>query len=314
MSRLDTRHGTALRPALVRAAALAALVGLVAGIPSWLLEIGGLPFAHVDATAPLRAALHGTGGDLHVIMSWLGQMALVIAWSAWSWTMVCVVLELRYRRSGRSPALLPGSRWTQWVVAGVVGTALTLGGVARSAPGPRALGSRTGGWSFSVSAVQIATSAHGRPVRPATADVGPVTSGGVTRTASEPTVSRDPARGPTTGGVRPVGAGEASPGARGATGARAPDVVAEGPAGTAVTHTVSTRETLWSVAERRLGAAGRWREIAVLNYDRIQPDGGRLTVDHWIRPVFGTTSCSRHQPFRSTAGPDASPVGSSGRP
>ncbi len=44
------------------------------------------------------------------------------------------------------------------------------------------------------------------------------------------------------------------------------------------------RETLWSIAEDRLGSPFRWKEIAALNYDVPQADGGALTPDHWIRP------------------------------
>ena len=50
------------------------------------------------------------------------------------------------------------------------------------------------------------------------------------------------------------------------------------------THTVSGRETLWSIAESRLGSARRWHEIAELNYGVRQADGRALTESRWIEP------------------------------
>ena len=45
-----------------------------------------------------------------------------------------------------------------------------------------------------------------------------------------------------------------------------------------------SRDTLWSIAANHLGDPLRWHEIADLNRERVQPDGGRLTDPHWIRP------------------------------
>jgi nucleoid-associated protein YgaU/DNA-binding SARP family transcriptional activator len=44
------------------------------------------------------------------------------------------------------------------------------------------------------------------------------------------------------------------------------------------------RDTLWSIAAKHLGDPLRWHEIVELNRGRVQPDGGRLTDPHWIRP------------------------------
>jgi len=49
-------------------------------------------------------------------------------------------------------------------------------------------------------------------------------------------------------------------------------------------HRVTGRETLWSIADTRLGAARRWREIADLNYSVRQSDGRSLTETHWVEP------------------------------
>ena len=50
------------------------------------------------------------------------------------------------------------------------------------------------------------------------------------------------------------------------------------------TVTVKRGDTLWELAEQYLGAGGRYREIADLNYGRPQPDGRTLTEAHWIYP------------------------------
>jgi DNA-binding SARP family transcriptional activator len=49
-------------------------------------------------------------------------------------------------------------------------------------------------------------------------------------------------------------------------------------------YTVQRGDTLWSIAETHLGDPERWREIARLNYNVPQPDGGALTDSHWIYP------------------------------
>ncbi|MQA06705.1 MAG: LysM peptidoglycan-binding domain-containing protein, partial [Streptosporangiales bacterium] len=49
-------------------------------------------------------------------------------------------------------------------------------------------------------------------------------------------------------------------------------------------YIVQPRDTLWGIAERRLGDGHRYADIAELNYGRPQPDGSQLTSSHWIRP------------------------------
>ncbi len=48
------------------------------------------------------------------------------------------------------------------------------------------------------------------------------------------------------------------------------------------THTVESGDTLWDIAQSRLGDGHRWREIADLNYGLPQPDGRALTDAHWL--------------------------------
>ena len=54
-------------------------------------------------------------------------------------------------------------------------------------------------------------------------------------------------------------------------------------------YTVMPGDSLWQIAEERLGDGGRYHEIAKLNYDVVQTDGRTLTRDHWIRPGWTLT-------------------------
>ena len=70
-------------------------------------------------------------------------------------------------------------------------------------------------------------------------------------------------------------------------------------------HHVVPRETLWSIANVRLGSALRWKELAELNYGVRQPDGGALGQDHWICPGWTLTLPSRAlgDPAEASSGP-----------
>ena len=50
------------------------------------------------------------------------------------------------------------------------------------------------------------------------------------------------------------------------------------------TYTVRPGDSLWQIAQDRLGDGARYAEIATLNYDAPQPDGLTLTGEHWLRP------------------------------
>ena len=82
--------------------------------------------------------------------------------------------------------------------------------------------------------------------------------------------------------------------ARGTTAASAatrdsgPAPVAPGTVATAATdaavHVVAPGESLWNIAEHRLGNPQQWKQIYELNRHRVQPDGGTLTDPKVIRP------------------------------
>ncbi len=181
----------------------------------------------------------------------------------------------------------------QWLVAALVGTAFALGGMARSPHalhpvGPQAPGGRVtasaGPRSPGPSSTAPSSSAPRSPGPPAgVVEPAPPSSPGGPRSGSaarhgRPTVAVSLLEVPGTGKA-PGGDAEPGPSASSPAGSG----IAVSPVSTGI-HLVGDRETLWSVADQRLGSPRRWREIAALNYDRPQPDGGRLTTDHWIRP------------------------------
>ena len=252
-------RSTSRRGTMLRLVARIALVVVVVGVPIWLAGQGGTTVLHLDPRLLWRAAADARSDDTRAVISWLGRVALAVAWVAWAWTVVCLFVELHGWASGRTPRRLPASRTLQWMAACLVGTAFALGGVGR-AP------------------------AHAHPVG--------IYATRQTRTA--PTtewirgaMSEMPPDASTPPGVwTPRSAGLVM--ASGRTPVERPLVVlgrgaSEVPA-PARTHTVTARETLWSVAELRLGSALRWASVAELNYGRVQFDGASLGRDHWIRP------------------------------
>jgi len=251
--------------------ASATIVVLVVGVPVALTAAAGGPSAHLDPGALWRATLRHRPGDVRVVTGWLGRAALLLAWIAWAWLTLCVLVEIRAWMSGRSTARLPASRALQWVAAVLVGTAFAVGtadrvpvhhamtGEVHGSPSPKfdewhsgRNGPSEGLWadpSILESGIESAVPAVGsEEERTGSAAL----LGAVTEDTSRISLSGEPGTDP------------------------------RGPAGTR--YRVSARETLWSIAETQLGLARRWKEIAELNYGMAQPDGSRLTADHWIQP------------------------------
>ena len=238
-----------------RAAAVTSLVFVCVGVPIWLVALGGLPFAHVDPMSPIRAAVGG-GGDARAMASWLGQVALVVAWVAWSWTATCIVLETRYWLSGRSPAHLPGSRTVQWVVAGLVGTAFALGGMARSSHDLHPVGSRVTGGQVAVSAGPGSAERPSRPV--ASGSPGERPRMGATPAPADPDAVEAVTAPEVVGNRTAVCAGPGSPVAPIAPGSPAtPIIPASGESGAARSHLWPSAQTSTSCRAGR--PSGRWQ-------------------------------------------------------
>lgn len=71
-------------------------------------------------------------------------------------------------------------------------------------------------------------------------------------------------------------------------------------------HTVEAGESLWDIAEKRLGDGNRYKEIYKLNKGREQPDGGRLSDPDVIEPGWRLILPDR--PARQEPPQERSPV------
>ncbi len=240
------------------------LAGLLVGVPVWLVMSAGTPGVHLDVGALWHATAHRRPGDAREVARWLGQVALLLAWIAWAWLTVCVLVEVWAWRTGRSPVRLPASRSVQRAAALLVGTAFAVGALGR-------LPLHTVGGAGSARAAAPVEAEWSGPAMIGTATPRDGLFRYEDQVEDRPLAVDDGK--PAVGGAM---AGDTLP-AHGSL--RAP---AGGPI--VVVHAVAERETLWSVAEDRLGAARRWREIAELNYGILQPDGGSLDQSHWVLP------------------------------
>ncbi len=237
------------------------LAGLLVGVPVWLASTAGVPSIHIDIAALRQAVVHHRPGEVREVARWLGRVAVLLAWIAWAWLTVCVLLEVWAWRTGHSPVRLPASRSVQWAAAVLVGTAFAVGALGR-VPVPT-VGSSPARSGPRVEMTWTAPTA-GEYRHPPGGSILPEI--GVDHRPT-PALDRFPE-------MKFVGDAELAevPAGMPSRGAAAP------------VHTVAERETLWSVAEDHLGAARRWREIAEINYGVPQFDGGALDHTHWILP------------------------------
>lgn len=238
-------------------AATLCLAGLVVVVPWALWRLAGVPVTPGMLRALEHVALGRRSVDAGVVAGWLVRSAVLMAWATWLWLVACVVRELRGVRSRRA-GRLPGSRTMQAMVACLVGAslALLLAGRVPGEGGRRPVPVMTVGPPGPLRVVDDLPGVVGSP-----APVLLSRAGGVTVPAA------------TDEGAR-----------TGAPAARCPSAPVTADGGASAGHVVSPGETLWSVAASRLGSALRWRELAELNYGRIQADGGALGRDHWIQP------------------------------
>jgi len=318
-----SRSGARSTPPMLAVLSTIALVLISIAVPVVLVTVGGSPIPS-GGLRRLRLMLdHGQGFDAHVVTSWILHGALLLAWVTWAWMLVCLAIELVSWLTGRTPASLPGSRTMQAVAACLVGTSLAVVTVGRALPAPTVKASPTPvAPSAPVSRAFEPSQTTGRyvlfrraqddaerapealpvlrvvddyafgPSRPGTADHQGLASMSAVSTVAPNEEQHDatasveeiaaPAQARRDGDV-PPGSGSARIVAEVASGQMEPSPRSE-PGAADKVYTVSGRETLWSIAEDRLGSAQRWREIAELNYSVLQPDGRSLTDDHWVEP------------------------------
>lgn len=287
-----------------------ALVLLLVFVPVILAVEGGRPFPSdpVRRVRDLFAAHQSV--DPRLFTGWLIHGIFLCAWVAWGWLVVCVAIEAASWASGRSVTRLPGSRTMQALAAFLVGTCMAMLANGKAAPvrlvtsvaSQSARTSQLGtlrviehhGWPHDMPAGERVAGADGtRDVTSLSSVAGTPPGAPLGPIVLADDVERGAPSGPgSTNGSPERNNGQATsghetswPGGRAPEGGAAsipPSVSAV--AGSTPIHIVGERETLWSIAEDRLGSARRWREIAVCNYGVRQPDGRMLTATHWVTP------------------------------
>ena len=265
-----------------------ALTLIVVAVPLGLYKLGGLPGFHIDLGQAAKDISHHPDGQ-RFISHWLLRSALLLAWISWVWTTICVALEIRSRITGRRSARLPASKTVQSVAAFLVGTALAISSMGRLTAVTKTGGPRSPSVARAGSAV--ASGPGGVSVMPLrvievhmeAAQLRPPDEGSERNSSGAPAI-REPDI-----GIPPGKPASDNPRvaalAEGVTIDSLRSWGQPNEAGSSrSSHVVAARETLWSIAEERLGSPLRWKEIAVLNYEVRQGDGGTLTAEHWIRP------------------------------
>jgi len=223
---------------------LLGLAGLVLGIPLALIAFHVTPPLSRFGHIVTRPSTAAHYLDGSLTDSAVAHAIATAAWIVWLWLVVCVALELVAATRGRPAFRLPASRHVQSLATALVGASLAV------LPLPR----------------------DGLPMRFDTAPTA---------------VQAEVGRGHSATRFEYVSAPPHRPDEVLTETLNRPDpMVDDGTyaATSRTTYVVKPGDTLWSIAERELGSPLRWREIAILNYGRLQSEGGELTDAHWIYP------------------------------
>jgi DNA-binding SARP family transcriptional activator len=247
-SRVNAGGRASTTAGILHVASAATLLAVAVGVPVAMVLAHALP--PLDALARVfrnpRELAQLLSGPLAA--STALRVVETVGWCAWAWFVSCICLEVGSNLRGVPTFRIPASRHAQSLVACLVGASLTLLPTARSAA------------TLRLQPVQ-ATSAHSTDLR-------------------HIFVSENRLH------VR-LDAGNGAPFAY-ARGDNRDDVggtsITELVEAAAETYVVEPGDTLWAIAEGKLGDPLRWREIAALNMGRLQPDGRTLTDAHWIFP------------------------------
>jgi len=241
--------------------AIGALIAVLVVVPLLLISEGGSPVPRGGLHRLWVVLATHQGFDTHIVTSWLVHGALLLAWVAWAWMAVCIVIEIHSWATGRSPTRLPGSRTMQAMAACLVGTSLAMISMATtlptSTPGPRASTFASTARTPGILGLRVIDD-YGFGMMQPIANGAPPSDAVLSSLETPDTPHREPSSGAMFEAERQPVPGRV--------------------------HTVSGRETLWSIAEDQLGSARRWRELADLNYSVRQNDGQALTKSHWVKP------------------------------
>jgi hypothetical protein len=227
---------------------LGSLVGLTAillGIPAVLVAFHVAPPLVQLGHMVARPGVIGHRLDDPLSDAAVAESVALAAWIVWLWLVVCFVVEMVAAIRGRPAMRLPASRHVQALVTTLVGASMAVFPVGRQGLPMRLL--------------SVPTAVHGT-ARTTSANAGTNDSG------------------------KTWGPGPVVPLASTLVQTNLPVDGAPTATASETLYVVERGDTLWSIAEEQLGSPLRWRDIAELNYGRVQPDGGELTDAHWIYP------------------------------
>ena len=237
-------------------ASLALLVGLVVGVPTALLLLGGNPLpASWDPAGLWALLLRPDDGTV------LARLLALVGWAAWVVFTLSLLVELVNLVRRRSAAVvLPGLGGVQQWAAGLMLAVVALGAAAQLTSAPAT--------SSPVTAPAVPGSGRAPSVGPGVAQAAPPpVSASVSAPVSGPVAE------PTTAAVV------------------SPDVSLAAPSGHRERiHVVEAGDDLWSLAERYYGRGQEWRRIATANPDLLTGGPDRLEVG-WrlVVPEVGRT-------------------------
>jgi len=223
---------------------LVGMTGLLLGVPALFVVLGVVPPLVQLGHVVARPELIVHHLNRPLSDATVADSVAMAAWVAWLWLVFCVVVEIVATVRGRPTLRLPASRHVQSLVTTLVGASMAVIPIGKSLP---------------MRLMTAPTAVHSVTLSPQ-AGIGSRFSD-VTWGDSNGVVTGS-AQGPV---LVPVDNAIPSP-------MMAP------------LYMVKRGDTLWSIAETELGSPLRWRDIADLNYGRVQSDGSALTDAHWIYP------------------------------
>ncbi|WP_404388836.1 LysM peptidoglycan-binding domain-containing protein [Humibacillus xanthopallidus] len=258
---LRTERDARLRARLLGLAAAAGLTAILVGLPAALLAVGAdlIPdtVPSVPSMSRLWAALTSPDDGSLVL-----GLLTIVGWAAWLFLAGSIVLEVISRLRGVRAPRLPGLALPQVAARNLVSAALLLFITAPVGAQPAKAATIATSPAAVAAAVEIPAGAHaesnGTPQegRPAHAATGAAAAARDTLTTN-----------------------------RGTHRGSAPHLL---------THTVKRGESLWSIAEQRLGSGARFTEIAVLNTDVLGDKPGFLTPGTVLVIPRATTTDAAH--------------------
>ncbi len=284
--------------------ALVVIVAVLVGIPLALVAVAGNPFpGSVPSWDDVTSALtEPDDGSLFL------QALVVIGWLGWLTFAAGLLVEIPAALSGRKAPRLPVLRVQQRAAAGLVAAVAAVFvvgpvGVATAAepvqPPAQQPAPATTTPTPAASEVTTAEAAPAAAAQPATVQRTHTVQRGESLWRIAEQELGDGARWPE---IAELNYGAPQPGGRVLDNTHwidpgwqlllppepAPSAVPVADTG-ATTHVVAEGDTLWGIAEQRLGDGARYPELVEASRDTVQPDGGRLTDPDLIRPGWTIT-------------------------